>query len=35
MELELIEPSLYLRMDADAAERFAAAFDHYVSGVRS
>ncbi|MDH4125554.1 MAG: hypothetical protein OEW64_11045 [Gammaproteobacteria bacterium] len=32
MELEMIEPSLYLRMDADAADRFAAAFDHYVSG---
>jgi len=32
MELELIEPSLYLRMDAGAADRFAAAFDHYVSG---
>ena len=27
MELELIEPSLYLRTDADAAARFAAAFD--------
>ena len=25
MELELIEPSLYLRMHDDAAERFAAA----------
>jgi hypothetical protein len=33
MELELIEPSLYLRMDAGAADRFAAAFDHYVNGV--
>lgn len=31
MELELIEPSLYLRMDAGAAERFAAAFDRRVS----
>ena len=29
MELELIEPSLYLRMDAGAADRFATAFDHY------
>jgi hypothetical protein len=29
MELELIEPSLYLRMDRDAAARFAAAFDHH------
>lgn len=27
MELELIEPSLYLRTDSGAAERFAAAFD--------
>ena len=27
MELELIEPSLYLRTDRDAASRFAAAFD--------
>jgi len=32
MELELIEPSLYLRMDAAAADRFAAAFDAYVAG---
>ena len=31
MELELIEPSLYLRMDAAAADRFAAAFDAYVT----
>jgi hypothetical protein len=30
MELELIEPSLYLRMDADAPGRFARAFDSYV-----
>lgn len=30
MELELIEPSLYLRMDAGAAARFAAAFDAHV-----
>lgn len=30
MELELIEPSLYFRMDDNAAQRFAAAFDeHY------
>jgi hypothetical protein len=29
MELELIEPSLYLRMDAGAADRFATAFDNY------
>ena len=27
MELELIEPSLYLRTDAGAADRFARAFD--------
>ena len=27
MELELVEPSLYFRMDDGAAERFAAAFD--------
>lgn len=31
MELELIEPSMYLRMDKAAPGRFAAAFDHYVS----
>lgn len=30
MELELIEPSLYLRTDAGAAARFAAAFDDYI-----
>jgi hypothetical protein len=30
MELELIEPSLYLRTDANAAARFARAFDAYV-----
>jgi glutathione synthase/RimK-type ligase-like ATP-grasp enzyme len=30
MELELIEPSLYLRMDTAAAGRFAAAFDRFV-----
>ena len=29
MELELIEPSLYLRMDDGAAARFAAAFDRH------
>jgi glutathione synthase/RimK-type ligase-like ATP-grasp enzyme len=34
MELELIEPSMYLRMHADAPERFAAEFDHYVSAVK-
>jgi glutathione synthase/RimK-type ligase-like ATP-grasp enzyme len=31
MELELIEPSMYLRMDQAAPGRFATAFDHYVS----
>jgi hypothetical protein len=30
MELELIEPSLYLRMHPDAPARFAAAFDAYA-----
>ena len=30
MELELVEPSLYLRMDAGAPERFAAAFERWV-----
>jgi hypothetical protein len=30
MELELIEPSMYLRMHADAPQRFAQAFDRYV-----
>jgi glutathione synthase/RimK-type ligase-like ATP-grasp enzyme len=30
MELELIEPSLYLRMDAMAPERFAAAFEAWM-----
>jgi glutathione synthase/RimK-type ligase-like ATP-grasp enzyme len=31
MELELIEPSLYLRTDAQAPARFAAAFDQHVT----
>ena len=31
MELEMIEPSLYLRMDPDAPQRFADAFDSYVA----
>lgn len=31
MELELIEPSMYLRMDSDAPGRFAKAFDSYVA----
>ena len=30
MELELIEPSMYLRMDSQAPGRFARAFDEYV-----
>lgn len=30
MELELIEPSLYLRMDTEAAERFAGAVDAWM-----
>ncbi len=30
MELELIEPSLYLRMDADAPRRFAEAIDAFL-----
>ena len=33
MELELIEPSMYLRTDADAPRRFAEAFDDYVNKV--
>ena len=33
MELELIEPSLYLRMDKGAPERFARALHDRVSGV--
>ena len=35
MELELIEPSMYLRMDAAAPERFAAEFDRYVARRRA
>jgi hypothetical protein len=31
MELEVIEPSLYFRMESGAARRFAKAFDAYVS----
>lgn len=34
MELELIEPSMYLRMDKDAPARFANAFDRHVQRVR-
>ena len=33
MELELIEPSLYLRMDDRAPARFAAAFDRHVTSL--
>lgn len=33
MELELIEPSLYLRMDDGAAARFAAAFDAHIRAL--
>jgi hypothetical protein len=35
MELEVIEPSLYLRMDSAAAGRFAHEFDTYVSRERA
>jgi len=35
MELELIEPSLYLRTDEGAAERFAAAFDSHIRSLSS
>ncbi len=35
MELELIEPSLYLRMEPGAARRFAKAFDAYVSRTKA
>jgi len=31
MALEMIEPSLYLRMDQDRPQRFADAFDSYVA----
>lgn len=34
MELELIEPSLYLRTDDGAAQRFAQAFDTHVQSLR-
>jgi hypothetical protein len=33
MELELVEPSMYLRMDKAAPERFARAFDEYFTKV--
>jgi hypothetical protein len=35
MELELIEPSMYLRTNADAPQRFAQAFDDYVKASNS
>jgi hypothetical protein len=31
LELELIEPSMYLRMHPEAPERFGVAFDRYVT----
>ena len=31
MELEMIEPSMYLRMDSEAPQRFAEAIDQYVA----
>ncbi|HEX6260311.1 MAG TPA: hypothetical protein VFZ51_06625 [Woeseiaceae bacterium] len=34
MELELIEPSMYLRMHEEAPRRFAIAFDRYVTGKK-
>lgn len=34
MELELIEPSMYLRMHGGAAEAFAEAFDRHVASMR-
>lgn len=35
MELELIEPALYLRMDQDAPERFARVFHSWMKGNKS
>jgi hypothetical protein len=35
MELEMIEPSMYLRMDSNAPQRFAAAIDNYVASARA
>lgn len=35
MELEVIEPSLYLCMDSESPTRFARAFDAYVAGSRA
>jgi glutathione synthase/RimK-type ligase-like ATP-grasp enzyme len=34
MELELIEPALYFRMDPDSPQRFAEAFDEWAAGNR-
>ena len=34
IELELIEPALYLRMDADAPRRFAAAINNLMTGSK-
>ena len=33
MELEMIEPSMYLRMDSNAPQRFAEAIDKYVASA--
>jgi hypothetical protein len=33
VELEIIEPGLYFRMDADAPERFAQALDAHMRAV--
>ena len=35
MELELVEPSLYLRLDENAAGRFARAFDSHIEKVKA
>ncbi|MBT8072375.1 MAG: hypothetical protein HKP21_01580 [Xanthomonadales bacterium] len=35
MELELIEPSMYLRMDESAARRFASALNGYIAQTRA
>jgi glutathione synthase/RimK-type ligase-like ATP-grasp enzyme len=35
MELELIEPSMYLRMDESAARRFASALNGYIAQTRT
>jgi len=33
MELELIEPSLYLQVDEEAPDRFAKAFDKRMKNI--